>query len=99
MLIQWNSDYPNTRSRMSCRLLKFLSHPELATKLSIPSLVLKASAFSCKMGPLIDWSSASFWRNHMHIAEPSALFIYVKNSYTKYPGATQNQLADVDCDR
>ncbi|KRZ08870.1 hypothetical protein T11_17719, partial [Trichinella zimbabwensis] len=57
-------------SRMPCRLLKFLSHSEQSTKLSI----LKSSAFSCKIRPLIGWSSARFWRNHMYTAKSSALF-------------------------
>ncbi|XP_003381750.1 conserved hypothetical protein [Trichinella spiralis] len=41
------------------------------------SLVLKARAFFCKMGPLIGWSSARFWRNHKHIAESNALLMLV----------------------
>ncbi|KRY30222.1 hypothetical protein T01_301 [Trichinella spiralis] len=44
---------------------------------STSSLVLKARAFFCKMGPLIGWSSARFWRNHKHIAESNALLMLV----------------------
>ncbi|KRY51689.1 hypothetical protein T03_8468 [Trichinella britovi] len=62
------------------------SQPGLATKLSIPSLGLKARAFSCKMGPLIGRSSARFWRNHITAIRS----IHVEH---------ESQLADVDCNR
>ncbi|KRX72403.1 hypothetical protein T06_6210 [Trichinella sp. T6] len=58
---------------MPCRPLKFYSQPERATKLSIPSLVRKVRAFSCKMEPPIGRSSAHFWRNHMYIGESGGL--------------------------